>query len=41
MEHGRRRVVITGAMNKLLALAGRFAPHRISLPVTDLLMSGE
>ena len=36
-----RRVVITGAMNKLLALAGRFAPHRISLPVTDLLMSGE
>jgi short-subunit dehydrogenase len=36
-----RRVVITGAMNKLLVLAGRFAPHRISLPVTDLLMSAE
>ena len=36
-----RRVVITGAMNKLLAFAGRFAPHRISLPVTDLLMSAE
>jgi len=36
-----RRVVITGVINKLLALAGRFAPHRISLPVTDLLMSGE
>ena len=36
-----RRVVITGVMNKLLALAGRFAPHRISLPVTDLMMSGE
>jgi hypothetical protein len=34
-------VVIAGAMNKLLAIAGRFAPHRISLPVTDLLMSGE
>ncbi len=34
-----RRVVITGMMNKLLALAGRFMPHRITLPVTDLLMS--
>jgi hypothetical protein len=28
-------------MNKLLAFAGRFAPHRISLPVTDLLMAPE
>jgi hypothetical protein len=28
-------------MNRLVALAGRFAPHRITLPVTDLLMSGE
>src|SRR5207248_1191044 len=36
-----RHVVITGVMNKLLAFAGRFAPHRISLPVTDLLMSAE
>lgn len=34
-----RRVVITGAMNRLLALAGRYAPRRITLPVTDLLMS--
>jgi short-subunit dehydrogenase len=36
-----RRVVITGAMNRLLALAGRYAPHRITLPVTDFLMSGD
>jgi uncharacterized protein len=33
-----RRIVIAGIMNKVLALAGRFAPHRISLPVTDRLM---
>ena len=33
-----RRVVIAGTMNRILALAGRFAPHRISLPVTDMLM---
>ena len=37
-----RRIVIAGTMNKILALAGRFAPHRISLPVTDkLMMSGD
>ena len=36
-----RRVVVTGAMNRLLALAGRYAPHRITLPVTDFLMSGD
>ena len=33
------RVVITGAMNRLLAFGGRYAPRRITLPVTDLLMS--
>ena len=33
-----RRVVIAGTMNRILALAGRFAPHRITLPVTDMLM---
>jgi short-subunit dehydrogenase len=34
-----RRIVVTGAMNRLLALGGRFGPRRITLPVTDLLMS--
>src|SRR5712691_4357742 len=34
-----RRVVITGAINRLLALAGRYVPHRITLPATDFLMS--
>jgi hypothetical protein len=34
-----RRVVITGAVNRLTALAGRYAPHRLTLPVTDMLMS--
>ena len=34
-----RRVVITGAMNRVVALAGRYMPHRITLPVTHLLMS--
>jgi short-subunit dehydrogenase len=38
---GGRRVVIAGVMNRLLALAGRYAPHRLTLPITDLLMSGE
>ena len=33
-----RRVVVTGAMNRLLALGGRYAPHPITLPVTDFLM---
>jgi short-subunit dehydrogenase len=36
-----RGVVITGAMNWLLAQAGRFLPHRITLPVTDFLMRGD
>jgi short-subunit dehydrogenase len=34
-----RRVMITGAMNRVLAFAGRYAPRRLTLPVTDLLMS--
>jgi len=36
-----RHVVITGAMNWLVAQAGRFMPHRFTLPVTDLLMRGD
>jgi len=36
-----RGVVITGAMNWLVAQAGRFLPHRITLPVTDFLMRGD
>jgi short-subunit dehydrogenase len=36
-----RRVVITGGTNRIMALAGRYAPHRLTLPVTDLLMSGD
>jgi len=36
---GGRRVVITGLLNKITALGGRFAPHPISLPVTKALMS--
>jgi short-subunit dehydrogenase len=34
-----RRVVITGLLNRIIALGGRFAPHPISLPVTKALMS--
>jgi hypothetical protein len=33
-----RRIVITGAMNRVTAHAGRFAPRGITLPVTELLM---
>ena len=33
-----KRVVIAGAVNQVLAFGGRFAPHRITLPVTDKLM---
>jgi short-subunit dehydrogenase len=35
----RRRVIITGLLNQIIALGGRFAPHPISLPVTRALMS--
>jgi uncharacterized protein len=34
-----RHVVITGMANRLMALVGRYVPHRITLPVTDRLMS--
>jgi short-subunit dehydrogenase len=34
-----RRVVITGMLNRLLAVAGRLAPHSITLPATSALMS--
>lgn len=34
-----RRVVVTGTLNRLVALASRYVPHRITLPVTDRLMS--
>lgn len=33
-----RRIVITGAMNRIVAFASRYAPHRVTLPVTDYLM---
>jgi uncharacterized protein len=36
---GGRRVVITGLLNKLVALGGRFAPHAISLPATNALIA--
>jgi uncharacterized protein len=34
-----RPVVVTGVTNRLVALAVRYLPHRLTLPVTDLLMS--
>ena len=34
-----RRVVIAGTMNRLAALAGRYAPRALTLPVTQRLMS--
>ncbi len=34
-----RKVVITGGMNRLTAMAGRYLPHWITLPATALLMS--
>jgi uncharacterized protein len=33
-----RHIVIAGVMNRILGLAGRFAPHRLSVPFTDMLM---
>jgi uncharacterized protein len=36
---GGRRVVITGLLNRIVALGGRFAPHPISLRVTKALTS--
>jgi len=34
-----RRVVITGMLNRILALGGRYAPHSLTLPATAALMS--
>jgi short-subunit dehydrogenase len=34
-----RRVVVTGMLNKMLALGGKLAPHAISLPTANALMS--
>jgi uncharacterized protein len=34
-----RRVVVTGALNKILAIASRFSPHGISVPAANVLMS--
>jgi short-subunit dehydrogenase len=36
-----RYLVIAGMMNRILGLAGRFAPHRVSLPFTDMLMMSD
>jgi uncharacterized protein len=38
MKSGRR-VVVTGILNRILAAAGRHAPHAITLPATSALMS--
>jgi uncharacterized protein len=34
-----RRVVITGTLNRILAVGGRYGPHSITLPATAALMS--
>jgi uncharacterized protein len=34
-----RPLVVAGAMNRLIALASRYAPHLITLPLSDLLMA--
>jgi short-subunit dehydrogenase len=34
-----RRVVVTGLLNRILAVAGRHAPHSVTLPATSALMA--
>src|SRR5262249_1064903 len=34
-----RRVVVTGTLNRILALGGRYAPHTLTLPATAALIS--
>jgi short-subunit dehydrogenase len=34
-----RRVVITGTLNRILAVGGKYGPHAITLPATAALMS--
>src|SRR4051812_9158007 len=34
-----RRVAIAGTMNRLAAFAGRYAPHALTLPITERLMT--
>ncbi len=36
-----RYVVVAGLINRVMTWAGRFAPHRLSLPLTDKLMASE
>jgi hypothetical protein len=37
----RRRVVVTGLLNRIMALAGRYTPRSLTLPVTNKLMAQE
>ncbi|HEX3863640.1 MAG TPA: SDR family oxidoreductase [Stellaceae bacterium] len=36
-----RSVVVTGLMNRIVALGGRYAPHWLTLPVTDRMMADD
>jgi short-subunit dehydrogenase len=36
-----RPIVVAGLINRVMTWAGRFAPHRLSLPLTDKLMASE
>ena len=36
-----RRVVVAGLINRAMAFAGRYAPHWLTLPITDRLMASE